>query len=678
MLLVLSVVLAACQSKSEQYELSSILPSPVTPGSLVTAFGTLPKDAKLTLDNAKTLTKSTVGGLQFTVPETSDAGNVVVKIEAGQQTFTGTVQVQPVIETTSVSGQMLELRGKGWSAQTSDLELYLSGVKVQPVKVDKGFIQVSLPTAETFGAVEIQLVVNQQTSRSISLVREAGSLTGKVIFPAQPTQPAPMMLEQTAVPTPRLDTLVVQHETGALDSYLLAAHQSVEATHLAPLQMTRLVFASEDEARAALDMLGSLAGVSSVAFDEAVRAEDFEAVALSNREVVTLDEDAQWHLPLIGVREAWQVTKGAGVVVAVVDTGVVLNHPDLITNLLPGYDFVDNDTQPSDASGHGTHVAGLIAANGKVHGTAPEAKLLPVRVLPDTSGGSAFAVAQGILWAAGLLESPANPNPAQVINLSLGTSSFSQTISSALTQVLEKGVVVVAAAGNSGGNLAYPAAQQGVIAVTALAGPKTAYQPWYASRGMGTWLTAYGGDKTQDQNRDGQPDGILSSYLVNGEPGYAYDMGTSMAAPQVAGLAALALASGTPASLVKDTLANTTTELGIRGYDTTYGFGLAVGRTVTAASPRSYVVVMNEAGKVVGWSLVQTDTTFTLNNLTPNSTITVFAASDEDGDGVLAEAGELRSQTLSLSIQSSSSVNVTDLLLNPTGGSVSVTLEARL
>jgi serine protease len=276
-----------------------------------------------------------------------------------------------------------------------------------------------------------------------------------------------------------------------------------------------------------------------------------------------------------------------------------------------------------------------------------------------------------------LRESPVNPHTARVINLSLGTSTFSQTIASAITQALEKGVIVVAAAGNSGGNLAYPAAQQGVIAVTALAGPKTAYQPWYASKGLGTWLTAYGGDKTQDQNRDGIPDGILSTYIVNGEPGYGYDMGTSMAAPQVSGLAALALASGTPASLVKDTLANTSTDLGTKGYDANFGFGLAVARTVTATTPHTYVVATDQANTVIGWTLVQSDETYLLNNLIPGSDIEIFATSDEDGDGILAEAGELRSQPISLAVQSSSLVTVSDLLLNPTDGTKPVTLEAR-
>jgi hypothetical protein len=124
---------------------------------------------------------SIVGGLQFVLPDAFTAGNIAVRIQAGSQTLNGMFQVQPVIETLQVVGQTLEIRGKGWSAQTANsLELYLSGVNVKPWKVDTGLLIASLPTAETFGTLDVQIVVNQQTSRNMSLLREAGSATGKV------------------------------------------------------------------------------------------------------------------------------------------------------------------------------------------------------------------------------------------------------------------------------------------------------------------------------------------------------------------------------------------------------------------------------------------------------------------------------------------------------------------
>jgi serine protease len=204
-----------------------------------------------------------------------------------------------------------------------------------------------------------------------------------------------------------------------------------------------------------------------------------------------------------------------------------------------------------------------------------------------------------------LLDTPVNnTHPVQVINLSLGSQEFSESIAAAVEQALDAGIIVVAATGNAGGPVAYPAAQRGVVSVTALAGPVTAYQPWYANKGLGTWITAYGGDTSQDQNKDNQPDGIYSSDLLGGVPSYSYRMGTSMAAPQVSGLAALALASGTPSWLLRDSLSATATDLGVKGYDYNFGFGLASGRTTTVSSPRTYVLAVDEAGLVSTWTLV--------------------------------------------------------------------------
>jgi serine protease len=326
----------------------------------------------------------------------------------------------------------------------------------------------------------------------------------------------------------------------------------------------------------------------------------------------------------------------------------------LKANMLPGWDFIDDDNTAQDIAGHGTHVAGLVAANGLVKGVAPNAKLLPVRVLRDLSGGTAFPVAQGILWAAGLLETatvPKNPNPAQVINLSLGSDEYNDLIAGAVSSAIQAGVTVVAAAGNNGGSLAYPAALPGVVAVTALAGPKIAYQPFYASRGAGVWVTAYGGDSTQDQDGDRIMDGILSTDLAAGKSGYGLRMGTSMASPQVAGLAALALSSGTPNFLVRDALSSNTSDIGPLGFDARFGFGLMAGRIATPSAPRAYVLAFasstagsgTPAAKLLSWSLVQADGSYRLNNLPTGSSVNLVAATDANGNGVLGEAGEFLS-----------------------------------
>lgn len=357
--------------------------------------------------------------------------------------------------------------------------------------------------------------------------------------------------------------------------------------------------------------------------------------------------------------------------VAVVDTGVDLDHPDLAARLLPGHDFVDDDAQPDDLAGHGTHVAGLVAADGQALGTAPGARLLPVRVLEGEAGGSAFAVAQGVLWAAGLLSEPANANPAAVINLSLGSAAPSSVLESAVRQALDAGVLVVAAAGNSGGTLAYPAAYPGVVAVTAVAGPILTYQPWYASHGAGTWLSGYGGDETQDQDGDGVSDGVLSTDLAGG---YRHRMGTSMASPQVAGLAALALAAGTPPGLLRDSLARSATDLGPLGRDGRYGWGLATARGARPSAPRAYVVALDGAA-VVAWTLVAPDGTYRLDHLPVGRPLALVAASDEDGDGVLGEAGELVSAAVAALSRAGEALSMDDLTLTVSDGSAAMTLE---
>ena len=127
----------------------------------------------------------------------------------------------------------------------------------------------------------------------------------------------------------------------------------------------------------------------------------------------------QWGLLRIGGPTAWAVSRGAGQIVAVIDTGVDSAHPDLQGQLVPGYDFVDNDAQPFDENGHGTLIAGIIAAltgnSVGVASVAPRAKIMPVRVLGSDGSGSSTAVSAGITWAV--------QHGATVVNLSLAQES---------------------------------------------------------------------------------------------------------------------------------------------------------------------------------------------------------------------------------------------------------------
>ena len=668
-LLLGALLLGACGGEVQtDYRLSSVLPSPALPGSVVTLTGVFPEDARLELDGASLPVAATPTGLQITLPEEVIAGEHTLSVPTGRTPLSGTLQVTPRIDGATLTGTRLSVTGAGWPA-SADAHTFLevSGRLLEPT-LFSGRLEANLPEGLPYGALSLRVLVNDQASAPYPLQLEAGAVTGTVLFPVQESTNSTPSVTPQAAPQRDPTSLIVFHIPGALEPFLAGYTGTLEPTPLPPLNATRLVFNNAASAQAAFTLLDKLEGVQGLEWDAPVHTDG----SLTLQATPPAQPGAgQWHLPLLGTPAAWERTRGEGVVVAVLDTGVELTHPDLAPNLLPGYDFVDHDADPSDRAGHGTHVAGLVAADGRALGTAPGASLLPVRVLEGDAGGSAFTVAQGVLWAAGLLEPP-NPHPAGVINLSLGTTSYSAVLADAIAQAQAAGVVVVAATGNSGGPVAYPAALPGVVAVTALAGPKLAYGPWYANRGPGTYLTAYGGDTGGDQDGDGMVDGILST-----EPGgYGLRMGTSMAAPQVTGLAALALAAGSPPALVRDTLAATATELGPRGYDTLFGHGLATGRAATSSTPRAYVLAF-DATRLVAWTLVQTDGSYTLADLPPGRPLHLVAASDEDGDAKLGEAGELLSSSLTVTPRAGEALPAHTLTLTPTGGQAAVLLEAQ-
>ena len=265
----------------------------------------------------------------------------------------------------------------------------------------------------------------------------------------------------------------------------------------------------------------------------------------------------QWGLDAIGADAAWAVTRGAGVVVAVVDTGVA-PAPDLDGRLLPGWNVLARSEDAADDNGHGTHVAGTVAEvgdNGLAEsGVAPEASILPVKVLDSTGAGSDADVAAGIVWAA--------DHGARIINLSLGGSQPSTVLADGVAYARTRGVLMVAAAGNDGGAVGVPARLAGVIAVGAI--DSTRVRAPFSAGGRALDLVAPGVDILQQ--------------TLDGVGGYADRSwsGTSMASPQVAGVAALALAAGrakTAAGLAR-LLTRTALDLGVPGRDPAYGAGL--------------------------------------------------------------------------------------------------------
>ncbi len=301
----------------------------------------------------------------------------------------------------------------------------------------------------------------------------------------------------------------------------------------------------------------------------------------------------QWHLdnPAYGgieAEEAWNTSTGSGVTVAVIDTGVAYENyternrrnkyyraPDLAATLFaPGYDFVNKDNHPNDDEGHGTHVTGTIAQstnNGVgVAGVAYGARIMPIKVLNKNGSGTYADIALGVRYAA--------DNGAKVINMSLGGSAKASYLEEALAYAYNKGVTIVAAAGNSGNaTISYPAGYDAyVISVGATRYDETLAP--YSSYGASIDVVAPGGDLSVDQNHDGYGDGILQQTFSRqtNNWGYYFYNGTSMASPHVAGVAALIIANGnaTTPENVRKAIEGTAKDLGTPGRDDTYGNGL--------------------------------------------------------------------------------------------------------
>lgn len=407
-----------------------------------------------------------------------------------------------------------------------------------------------------------------------------------------------------------------------------ASALGLKVTSAAGLEPVLLKFSNENEKQVAFEKLGIFSKTDSaktLAIGDAKMQAKFDTLQIIRalrqrgdiayaepnyiRHALLVPDDThyskQWHYPLIQLPEAWDVTTGSSsVIVAVIDTGVLLNHPDLAGQLTTGYDFISDVARANDGNGrdanpddpgdetqggssfHGTHVAGTIAAASDntrgVAGVGWDLKIMPLRAL-GVGGGTSADIIQALRYAAGLTNvSGSLPDQkADIINLSIGGPDSSAAEQAVFTQVREAGVIIVAAAGNEAtSNPSYPAAYDGVVSVSAV-DSNTQLAP-YSNFGTSVDVAAPGGNTSRDLNNDGYPDGILST-VGNDSSGsveyvYGFYQGTSMAAPHVAGVAGLMKALKT--DLMPDdfdaflTSGAITTDIGTTGKDSQFGYGL--------------------------------------------------------------------------------------------------------
>ena len=570
-------------------------------------------------------------------------------------------------------------------AATADLDLYLLAASdpTTPVQWSEGVTAVETITVAAAG--DYYVVVQASL----------GAASGYVLTLGQ----APLAAAAAAAaPGPEYDAefvpgeVLVRFKDGVLPAGAAADGLAARAASvgLVPLSggpgREMLLGLGTGEARArALAGLGAGMRNAAAAAADPIRAEKIDTMAavkaLRRRaDVATADLNfihhasavpndpgygLQWHYPLINLPQAWDVTPGStSVVVAVVDTGVFLAHPDLVANLVAGYDFISDPARARDGNGidpnpddpgdaatlgnssyHGTHVAGTVAAVGGngvgVTGVSWNTKIMPIRVL-GAGGGTSADIMNGLRWASGLTNSSGTlpAKKADVINLSLGClGCFSTTEQAVYNEVRTAGVIVVAAAGNeNSGTNGYPASYTNVISVSAV--DMQPLKAPYSNFGPNVDIAAPGGDMSKDRDGNGVPDGVVSTWVDDStgtrQADYTAMQGTSMASPHVAGVAALMRAvcgTLTPAQL--DTIISTgemTVDLGTAGRDNTYGYGLVdtfkaiqAAQTACSATPAT---TLDVSPSRLDFGISTTPRTLTATKLGTGALPTVTATHD--------------------------------------------------
>ncbi len=303
----------------------------------------------------------------------------------------------------------------------------------------------------------------------------------------------------------------------------------------------------------------------------------------------------QWNFQQLDMEAAWDLNRGGSpsVIVAVIDSGVAYENfgefgraPDLAgVNFVHSWDFVDNDSHANDQDGHGTHVTGTIAQatnNGYGStGVAFNSSIMPLRVVGPEGTATHGDIAEALRWA--------GDHGAKIANMSLGGTGGTSTVSGALRDTFNQGMLSFAANGNDANDpdwstgIDFPANDTNCVAVGAIRYDRT--RSYYSQYGSAAELSAPGGDTRVDQDGDGFTDGVVQETYGNSFNTFRFYwwQGTSMASPHAAGVAALIASMGvSQPSAIRNLMRESTEDLGPAGYDEQYGYGLINARIALA------------------------------------------------------------------------------------------------